>query len=575
MPDPATLLEVPVIADKQVGELNAAQNLKGTLSLLKGLFTGDHLNASGGPHFSNKNFGRDSAISMLFLLDNLKHSSDPEVEKETRFIIEKGIQSLIRWQGGKDAKINGHWRKNAEEKGKIHHEAGPVAIDKLGLVEKWQDSDDSHSDMLVYFGSVDATPLYVKLVCEYIELVRKLDSSPQAAYEFLMSKAANFRGGELTISQSLAEAAGWIERQLKASELGFLEYYRKPGQEQGIPNQVWKDSLTSYVHLNGELANTKAPIASIEVQALAYDALLGVAEIFDKDQILARATKLAQHQVDHWRAEADSLRQRLFRDFWIEPEQRFVQAIDRQPKTGEMRQIKTPSSNELHLLNSRLFDDLSEKAKKPYLSSLIHQAFNDDFLTDIGIRCRARSRNSLISFADYHGSWAVWPWESHWIALGLRRQGLPKLADQVDIRIMNSFIISGQYTEFYMVNPINQRVYYRFVAMEPEKQTDETLKATNLPDTPQTWSATAAIDIHGLFTGHHEEKLQPEWLARLEQEMLYKIGSAELIPDDHELAKIRAEAPVAVVDLAGGKTADKQYYATAGQLEASIQILAG
>jgi glycogen debranching enzyme len=199
-----------------------------------------------------------------------------------------------------------------------------------------------------------------------------------------------------------------------------------------------------------------------------------------------------------------------------------------------------------------------------------------DFLTDLGIRCRAKSWHHLINFTDYHGSWAVWPWESHWIALGLRHQGFIKLADQVDTRIMNAFIVSAQYPEFYLVNPENDLAYYRFVALEPEtnKPGHGAVIATNIPDTPQTWSAAAAIDIHGIFTGHQSSKMQLEWQAELEQQILREIKPLKLISTEAEVDRLRNEATVAVVDLAGGKTADDRYYESSGQLPAAIPAFA-
>ena len=562
MPDPSTLLSLSSVPAPETGELEAAKNVKGTLEILRGLFTGDHLNASGGHHFSHKNFGRDSAISMLFFLDNLRHNKDEQVQAESRFIIEKGICSLVRWQGVRGPKIDGRWRKDAEERGKIHHEAGPVEIDRLGLVNRWQETDDVGSDMLVYFGSVDATPLFVRLVTEYVKEIRREDSSPEAVYNFLLGKVPNFRGGQPSVLQSVIEAIGWIERQLQASELGFIEYCRQPGQEEGIANQVWKDSLTSYVHLNGELANTRSPIASIEVQSLAYDALLNAADMFETDPILASSARVTSKQIKSWQDEADKLRRRLLKDFWREDKQRFVQAIDRDPRHSLPRQVETPSSNELHLLNSRLFDNLDELTKRPYINSLVNQAFSDDFLTDLGIRCRAKSMHELINFTDYHGSWAVWPWESHWISLGLRHQGLNKLADQLDTRIMNAFIISGEYPEFYMVNPRTGVGYYRFVALKQDKAKGrelETVIATNIPDTPQTWSAASAIDIHGIFTGPGNSNLQPEWLARLEQGLLDRVESVRVLGRDQQLDELRRPPPGAGVEQHRGERGAPQF----------------
>jgi len=217
MPDSTTLTKSDVTAKTMADE-----TLEGRLAVLKGLFTGDHFNASAGEHFAHKNFGRDSAISMLFLLDSLKHTDDPQLRHRTRFIIEQGIRSLVHWQGGKNPKLGDHWRKNAEEVGKIHHEASLVAIDKWGWAKKWQDSDDVSSGLLVYFGSVDATPLYISLVCEYVNYINQQNDTPHKAYTFLLSKVPNFRRGQMSIAQSLVEAVGWVERRLDSSELGFI-----------------------------------------------------------------------------------------------------------------------------------------------------------------------------------------------------------------------------------------------------------------------------------------------------------------------------------------------------------------
>src|SRR3990167_11129759 len=129
------------------------------LGELGGLFAGDHINASGGIQYLHKNFGRDSAISALFILDTLRHSKEALEQRDGQYVIEQVIKSLVHWQGRKGAKTGGKWRKNAEEPGKIHHEAGPIKIDDIGLAQKWQEADDWGSDTLVYYGSVDATPL--------------------------------------------------------------------------------------------------------------------------------------------------------------------------------------------------------------------------------------------------------------------------------------------------------------------------------------------------------------------------------------------------------------------------------
>lgn len=533
------------------------------IARLDGLFTGDHINASGGVHYSHKNFGRDSAVSMLFLLDMLRRTNRPEVRQETSHVIEQVIKSLIHWQGQKDPKIGDRWRKNAEEVGKIHHEAGPVEIDDLGLVSKWQEADDQKSDMLVYFGSVDATPLFIRLVCEYVDQLKHTDPSGHAAYKFLRESVLNFRGFHLTVLESLLEATRWVEHQLKLSDLGFIEYQRYPGQEEGIRNQVWKDSLTSYVHEDGSLINSDQPIAAVEVQGLAYDALTAVAEMFNRDLVLASSAHIDSRRVEQWRGLAQDLRRRIFERFWLADEKRFAQAIDRDPESKVPRPVSTPSSNELHLLNSRLFDDLDDQTKRSYLESLVRQAMGPDFLTDVGIRCRAKSRANLISFVDYHGSWAVWPWETHWIALGMRRQGLSRLADELDKRVLNSFAVAGDYLEFFLADPASEACYYRFNPLDWGKEDQaqgHPIMATNLPDTPQTWSLTAEINIQSILSTVLDHPPQSVWLEALEHEMLKGLKTVQLLTTGEQISRVREAAPVANIDRMGGKEADDRYY---------------
>jgi len=539
------------------------------LGELGGLFAGDHINASGGVQYLHKNFGRDSAISALFILDMLRYTVSDRYQQEGRQVLEQVIRSLVHWQGQKSAKTGGRWRKNAEEPGKIHHEAGPIKIEDIELARRWQDADDRNSDMLVYYGSVDSTPLFVRLVTEYAGYLRGSDDTGKYAYRLMLSRVHNYRGVELSVAEAVSDAVTWICVQLLSSELGLLEYQRRPGQEMGLPNQTWKDSLTSYVHLNGELVNTNRPVASIEIQALAYDALLNAAELFENDVLLANAVRISPLQTKNWRLQAAGLQKAVLDHLWLKEQERFVQAVDRHPKNGHLRPVETPSSNELHLLNSRLFDDLNKPDKQVYLESLIRQAMSDDFLTDIGIRCRAKSQYKLIDFADYHGSWSVWPWESHWVATGLRLQGFSKLADEVDRRILNAFMVSGEYSEYYLVDPRNDKAYYKFMPLDwglNAQRHPAAIAASTMPDSPQTWSLTAAIDIRAIMSKAQRAGSMDGWLAGLQKEMLLKTKHMSLITNDAEISKLREASQAAVIDRLRGRATDERYHRMVGSL---------
>src|SRR5262249_44778796 len=117
-------------------------------------------------------------------------------------------------------------------------------------------------EAFTYYGSVDATPLYVRLIGRFC-----------AAYGtgILDHPLLNQDRREVTVRASLQAAVGWVTRKLEASPLGLLEFCRT--NPRGIPFQSWKDSGTSYIHGDGRVADYMQPIASVEVQGYAYDAL--------------------------------------------------------------------------------------------------------------------------------------------------------------------------------------------------------------------------------------------------------------------------------------------------------------
>src|SRR6266568_437625 len=101
----------------------------------------------------------------------------------------------------------------------------------------------------LYYGSVDATPLFVLLAGLYAERTGD-DETVRALWP------------------AIEAALGWIDGPGDADGDGFIEYDR--ATEHGLPNQGWKDSLDAIFHADGRLA--KGPIALAEVQGYVYAA---------------------------------------------------------------------------------------------------------------------------------------------------------------------------------------------------------------------------------------------------------------------------------------------------------------
>ena len=167
-------------------------------------------------------FGRDSLTVALFVADLFPK------------LLEATVLHLARFQG----KVFDARRE--EEPGRIAHEIRPPETEGV-----WG---------FPYYGTVDATPLFIR------GLVRAIERRPAFRAE---------------VQEALDAAVAWLLRRLGEDELGLLSHLR--ANPHGLENQVWKDSWDSMSHADGTVANHAAPVASLEAQALAYDALVEVA----------------------------------------------------------------------------------------------------------------------------------------------------------------------------------------------------------------------------------------------------------------------------------------------------------
>jgi glycogen debranching enzyme len=277
----------------------------------------------------------------------------------------------------------------------------------------------------------------------------------------------------------------------------------------GIANQVLKDSKEFYVHESGETANHQLPISSIDVQGLAYDALLAGAELLST-------------QADELRATAETLRDRTIELLW-QPEREYFALGTDHNHHGALRRIDTKTANPAALLDSQFFDQLSAEQRRTYVSSIVRTIMGPDFLCDAGIRSRALSEAALVPFWDYHGSYTSWPKETYDIAKGLRRQGFVRLATELENRILNVVRKSKAYLEFVYVDDRG-----RVLAGSPSLQSHGELTmvdSTNRPETIQAWTVSAVLAITlSRMPGRKQYSHEPAtWQRQLEQRMLAQI----------------------------------------------------
>ena len=227
------------------------------------------LYGSAGELYADAIFGRDSVECAEDLLQ-----LRPQISEEV-------ILSLARLQGTVDAPPGP--RSNEEEIGKIHHEHRSLYVGDRWISAGSQQLLELLSSMwggdgktLTYYGSADATPLYARLVIRYCAA-----RGPAILDRSLVDRS----GRTVSVRNSLLAALGWIEKRIEESELGLLEYVRR-NTPHGHPFQAWKDSGTGYIHSDGTIADYTKPVAVVEIQGYAFDALAGAALLLRQELAL-------------------------------------------------------------------------------------------------------------------------------------------------------------------------------------------------------------------------------------------------------------------------------------------------
>jgi glycogen debranching enzyme len=324
--------------------------------LLRQSFEFGKILSAGVPWFCTL-FGRDAIIaaSQTLILD-------PTIAKETLLV-------LAQYQG----KDHNDWRD--EKPGKILHE--------IRLGEMARCNEIPHTP---YYGTVDATPLWLMLYAEYYswthdrEILDRLWENALAAME-------------------------WIDQEMEQTH-GYLAYYQR--SKRGLQNQGWKDSGNCIVDRYGKMA--EGSISLCEVQAYVYAAKMRLSEI-------ARTIRKEDHLADHWEYSARELKERFNRDFWVEDQDFLAMALD-----GEQKRVDGISSNPGQCLHLGILNE--DKAQ-----SVAERLMAPDLFSGWGIRTLS-SDSPAYNPIGYHTG-TVWPHDNSLITMGLRSNGFPEQALEV------------------------------------------------------------------------------------------------------------------------------------------------
>lgn len=380
-----------------------------------------------------------------------------------------------------------------EEPGRIPHEIR-ADNDPIG-----KEITDTYGWRWPYYGSVDATPQFVHVLATYCKFSTEKTG-------FLFQKYTDRDGKEKQMVDALTAAVNWITHKLDTGE-GFVEY--QSVLPHGIKNQVWKDSWDAYFHSDGTMANHDAGIASVEVQQLAYDALLDAAELYENT--LGRLDEAAD-----LRKRATELRQKIVKELWIDEKGGYFAIGTDRSLIGVRQPMKIRTSNMGHVLHSQLFTDGSEMSRE-IVESTVRQIFSSVLLAASGIRTLASDEVRFRPGAYHNGS--VWLWDTHVIARGLRMHGLHALADDLDERLFDVIDRLHGYPEFVRGDTEGISANTRIIDVYDEVN-HHANRVEQPPQEIQAWSVAAIVAIkHYRGMSHHKSRpVQP-----IEQEILANI----------------------------------------------------
>ena len=379
--------------------------------------------------------------------------------------------------------------------GKILHEAREGEMADLGEVP-----------FARYYGSVDATPLFVMLAGEYYE-----------------------RTGDLsfirTIWPNVERALGWMDREGDLDGDGLIEYQRVSAN--GLVNQGWKDSHDGVSHEDGSMP--EGPIALCEVQGYAFAARRAGAVLAAALQHRSREAALLE--------QAEITRKAFEHHFWIPELETYALALD-----GRKRACRVRASNAGHALFTRV--------AAPERAARVAQVLAGDAMySGWGVRTLAAGE-VLYNPMSYHNG-SIWPHDNALIAMGLMRYGFRDLA----LKIFSNMFDAATFLELHRM----PELFCGFGRRPGEGPTLYPIACL-----PQAWaaaslfmllSATLGLQVDGARRQvTFSDPALPEWLNWLRIEHLMVGGAVvDLLcqrhPHDVGISVLRREGTVRVIHL--------------------------
>jgi glycogen debranching enzyme len=254
-----------------------------------------------------------------------------------------------------------------------------------------------------YYGSADATPLFILLAGAYYRA-----------------------SGDLAFIRALwphvAAALRWIDEFGDADRDGFVEYFRRSSK--GLSSQGWRDSHDAIFHADGSLA--EGPIALSEVQAYVYGAWQEAAQLADALEEPGLGTRL--------REKARALQARFETEFWCEGLSTYAVALD-----GRKQPCRVRASSAGHALFTGIASP--ERARRVAATLMSEESFSG-----WGIRTVAATEARYNPMSYHNGS--VWPHDNALIARGFARYGI---AQEEVLRLLLALLEASAHSHLHRI----------------------------------------------------------------------------------------------------------------------------
>ena len=286
-----------------------------------------------------------------------------------------------------------------------------------------------------YYGSIDATPLFIMLAGAYYERT----------------------GDQALIAQiwsNIERALQWIDHAGDLDGDGFVEYSRR--SKDGLVHQGWKDSQDAVFHADGRSA--EGPIALCEVQGYVFAAKRGAAQL----AFVLGHTEQAERLLK----QADKLRTQFERRFWCNDLSSYALALD-----GSKQPCRVKTSNAGHCLWTGIAD---HKHGMRTAKTLV----GGDMFNGWGVRTVAASEVRYNPMAYHNGS--VWPHDNALIAAGMASYGFKQGA----LKILSGLFDASQFLELHRL----PELFCGFSRRPGEGPTLYPVACS-----PQTWSSVAVF----------------------------------------------------------------------------------